>query len=442
MAGQTPRITEMRVIPVAGYDSMLLNIGGAHHPYFTRNLIILRDNTGHQGVGEAPGGETIRQTLESFRDLVVGKSLGQLKNTVYQAHTNHQAADFDTFGKGAWTFELRVNAVAALETALYDLLGQFMGVPVCDLLGPGRQRDAITVLCYLFYIGDAGKTDLPYPAAENGHDWYDLRRKKAMDTASVVRLAEAAHDRYGFEHFKLKGGVLPGAEEIETVHALHQTFPQGHINIDPNGAWTLDESIALCKGLRGVLTYVEDPCGAEQGFSGREIMAEFRRGTGLPVATNMIATNWREMCHAVMLQSVDIPLADPHFWTLSGAVQVAELCANWGLTWGCHSNNHFDVSLAMFTHVAAVAPGTPTAIDTHWIWQEGQHLTHNPLQIEKGQIRVPDAPGLGVELNMDMVEQAHALYKSMPAGGRNDALAMQYLIPGWTFDRKRPALVR
>lgn len=100
-------------------------------------------------------------------------------------------------------------------------------------------------------------------------------------------------------------------------------------------------------------------------------MAEFRRATGLPVATNMIATNWREMGHAVMLNAVDIPLADPHFWTLSGAVRVAQLCDDWGLTWGCHSNNHFDISLAMFTHVGAAAPGNPTAIDTHWIWQEG-----------------------------------------------------------------------
>ena len=219
---QTPRITEMRVIPVAGYDSMLLNIGGAHHPCFTRNLVILRDNAGHEGVGEAPGGDTICKTLESFRELVLHKSLGQIRSMVHQAHTHHQAADFDTFGKGAWTFELRVNAVAALETALYDLLGQFMGVPMCDLLGPGRQRDAITVLGYLFYIGDSGKTDLPYAAPEKGHEWYSLRRREAMDTYSVVRLAEAARDRYGFNHFKLKGGVLPGPEEIETVHALHE----------------------------------------------------------------------------------------------------------------------------------------------------------------------------------------------------------------------------
>ena len=192
-----------------------------------------------------------------------------------------------------------------------------------------------------------------------------------------------------------------------------------------------------------MLTYAEDPCGAEQGFSGREVMAEFRRATGLPVATNMIATNWREMGHAVMLNAVDIPLADPHFWTLSGAVRVAQLCDDWGLTWGCHSNNHFDISLAMFTHVGAAAPGNPTAIDTHWIWQEGDcRLTKNPLEIKHGKIAVPDAPGLGVELDWEQVQKAHEAYTRLPGGARNDAGPMQYLIPGWTFDRKRPVFGR
>lgn len=213
--------------------------------------------------------------------------------------------------------------------------------------------------------------------------------------------------------------------------------------MDPNGAWLLDEAIALCKGLNDVLTYAEDPCGAEQGFSGREVMAEFRRATGLPVATNMIATNWREMGHAVMLNAVDIPLADPHFWTLTGAVRVAQLCDDWGLTWGCHSNNHFDISLAMFTHVGAAAPGKPTAIDTHWIWQEGDcRLTKNPLEIKNGKIAVPDAPGLGVELDWEQVRKAHDAYKKLPGGARNDAGPMQYLIPGWTFDRKCPVFGR
>ncbi|HFZ2698071.1 TPA: D-galactonate transporter [Klebsiella pneumoniae] len=348
------------------------------------------------------------------------------------------------FGKGAWTFELKVNAVAALEAALLDLLGQVLNVPVCELLGPGKQRDAVTVLGYLFYIGDRQKTDLGYLDHTPGdHEWYRLRHQQALSSEAVVRLAEAAQDRYGFKDFKLKGGVLPGEQEIDTARALKKRFPDARITVDPNGAWLLDEAIALCKGLQDVLTYAEDPCGAEQGFSGREVMAEFRRATGLPVATNMIATNWREMGHAVMLNAVDIPLADPHFWTLSGAVRVAQLCDDWGLTWGCHSNNHFDISLAMFTHVGAAAPGNPTAIDTHWIWQEGDaRLTKNPLQIINGSIAVPDAPGLGVELDWEQVRRAHEAYKALPGGARNDAGPMQYLIPGWTFDRKRPVFGR
>ena len=439
----TPVITSMQVIPVAGHDSMLMNIGGAHGAYFTRNIVILKDNAGNTGVGEAPGGEVIYKTLTDAIPHVQGKQISILNKIVSQMHQGNLSSDFETFGKGAWTFELRVNAVAALEAALLDLMGKFLNVPVCELLGPGKQRDEVTVLGYLFYIGDRDATDLPYQTPETGkHDWYRLRHEKAMSTEAVVELAAAAKDRYGFKDFKLKGGVLAGETEIETVTALAKRFPDARITVDPNGAWSLDEAIRLCKNMHGILAYAEDPCGAEQGFSGREIMAEFRRATGLPVATNMIATNWREMAHTVMLNAIDIPLADPHFWTLTGAVRVAQLCNDWGLTWGCHSNNHFDISLAMFTQVGAAAPGNPTAIDTHWIWQEGQHLTKEPLQIVNGKIAVPDKPGLGVELDMDQVMKAHELHKKLPTGARNDAMAMQYLIPGWKFDRKRPCMIR
>ncbi len=258
-----------------------------------------------------------------------------------------------------------------------------------------------------------------------------------------MRLAEAAYEKYGFNDFKLKGGVLRGGEEAEAVTALAKRFPEARITLDPNGAWSLNEAIMLGKQLKDVLAYAEDPCGAEQGYSGREVMAEFRRATGMPTATNMIATDWRQMGHTLSLQSVDIPLADPHFWTMQGSVRVAQMCHDFGLTWGSHSNNHFDISLAMFTHVAAAAPGAITAIDTHWIWQEGnQRLTKEPFQIKGGMVQVPQKPGLGVELDMDQVMQANALYQKQGLGARDDAEAMQFLVPGWTYDNKRPCLVR
>jgi glucarate dehydratase len=437
-----PIITEMQVIPVAGHDSMLLNLSGAHSPFFTRNVVILKDNAGHTGVGEVPGGERIRQTLVDAQPLVIGKSIGTYNNILDSVR--QRFAECDGGGRGIQTFDLRItiHVATALESALLDLLGQFLSVPVAGLLGEGQQRTAIEVLGYLFYIGDRKKTNLPYVCALDAQDeWLRLRHEEALTPEAIVRLAEAALARYGFRNFKLKGGVLGGDEEIEAVTALAERFPDARITIDPNGAWPLQEAIRLCSNQHDVLAYAEDPCGAENGYSGREIMAEFRRATGLSTATNMIATDWRELGHALQLNAVDIPLADPHFWTMQGSVRVAQICREWGRTWGSHSNNHFDVSLAMYTHVAAAAPGRITAIDTHWIWQDGQRLTKEPFHIVGGLLRVPDKPGLGVEIDMAQIEKAHALYKTFGLGARDDAKAMQYLIPGWKFDHKRPCLV-
>jgi glucarate dehydratase len=440
---RTPSITELRVIPVAGRDSMLLNLSGAHGPFFTRNLLILTDSAGRTGVGEVPGGEKIRQTLEDARELIVGQPIGDRQRVLQQMQ--RQFADRDAGGRGQQTFDLRttIHAVTAVESALLDLLGLHLEVPVAALLGEGQQRDAVEMLGYLFFIGDRDRTDLPYarePQADNA--WFRVRHEKAMTPEAIVRLAEAAHERYGFNDFKLKGGALRAEAEIEAVKALHERFPNARVTLDPNGGWLLKDAIRLLRDLRGVVAYAEDPCGAEDGFSGREVMAEFRRATGIPTATNMVATDWRQLSHALALQSVDIPLADPHFWTMAGSVRVAQTCRDWGLTWGSHSNNHFDVSLAMFTHVGAAAPGRVTAIDTHWIWQDGQRLTKEPLRIEGGLVQVPKKPGLGVELDMAEVEKAHQLYKQHGLGARDDAQAMQYLIPGWTFNPKRPALDR
>ena len=442
MSKATPVVTGMRVVPVAGQDSMLLNLSGAHAPMFTRNVVILTDSAGHTGLGEVPGGEAIARTLEDSRELIVGQEIGTYRRLLRQVGETFAARDAG--GRGAQTFDLRVtiHAVAALECALLDLMGQFLDVPMAELLGDGQVRDAVPMLGYLFYVGEGAKTPLGYRSATTGDDWERVRDLTALDAAAIVRQGEAAQDRYGFKDFKLKGGVLRGTEEGEAIVALAQRFPDARITLDPNGAWSLREAIEVCSAIKPYLAYAEDPCGAEQGFSGREVLAEFRRATGIRTATNMIATDWRQMGHAITLQSVDIPLADPHFWTPRGSIDVAKMCARWGLTWGSHSNNHFDISLAMFTQVGAAAPGNITALDTHRIWQDGAGLTKSPPLIRNGEVKVPERPGLGVELDEAALAAAHELYRALPAGARNDAMAMQYLSPGWTFDPKRPALVR
>lgn len=440
----TPKITKMEVYPVAGKDSMLLNLSGAHAPYFTRNIVILTDDTGATGLGEVPGGDKITKALEGIKDAVIGTSLGEYKDTLLKVKNMMSGDEEDV--RGAQTFDLRtgVHVVTAIEAPLLDLLGKYLGVPVASLLGEGKQRDSVRMLSYLFYIADRKKTDLNYDSyPEADCDWYRIRHEEAMTPEAIVELAKATKEKYGFSDFKLKGGVLEGKEEMNAVKALKEAYPDARITLDPNGGWLLKDAINLCKDMHGILTYCEDPCGAEGVFSGREILAEFRRATGLPTATNMIATDWRQMAHSVALQSVDIPLADPHFWTMSGSVRVGQLCNEFGLTWGCHSNNHFDISLAMVAHTAAAVPGNINAIDTHWIWQEGiERLTKEPMKIIDGCIEIGEKPGLGIEVDMEQIMKAHKLYKENCLGGRDDAAGMQYLIKDWKFDSKRPCMVR
>lgn len=438
-----PVIQSLQAIAVAGHDRMLLNLSGAHGPYFTRNLLVLTDSDGRTGVGEVPGGDRIRRLLEESRPLLLGQPVAQVKALVNRIRERY--GDRDAKGRGAQTFDGRttIHALAAVECAVLDLLGQHLGVPMAALLGEGQQREVIPVLGYLFYCADTRLTDLPYPQASDDSDpWLASRDLPYLDATAIVRQAKLMQARYGFNDFKLKGGVLRPEQEVEAMVALREHFPQARLTLDPNGSWSLDDAVRVLRDLRHVLAYAEDPTGAENGFSGREVMAEFRRATGIPTATNMVATDWRELGHALALRAVDIPLADPHFWTPSGAVRVAQTCRDAGLAWGSHSNSHFDISLAMFTQVAAAAPGRITAIDTHWVWQDGQRLTTAPLAIREGQIAVSKAPGLGVELDWEQVDEAHRLYEQHALGDRDDSFAMQYLSPGWTFDPKRPCLLR
>ncbi|MCO8296340.1 enolase C-terminal domain-like protein [Tetragenococcus halophilus] len=441
---ELPLIKKMEVYPVAGYDSMLMNLSGAHGPYFTRNIVLLTDNSDRVGIGEVPGGEKITDTLNDCKDLVVNQSIGEYKNIVKRIKERYQ--NLDTSGRGSQTFDLRttVHVMTAVETPLLDLLGQFLQVPVAALLGDGQVREDIPFLGYLFYVGDKDKTDLPYIDHDDDSDeWGKLRRKEALTPEAIVALGKAVAKRYGFKDFKLKGGVLSGQKEMKAILSLKKEFPNARVTLDPNGAWSLEEAVELCQDKHGILTYVEDPCGAEDGFSSREIMSEFVQKTGLPTATNMVATDWRQMRHSVQLGSVTIPLADPHFWTMRGSVRVSQLCRDFGMTWGVHSNNHFDISLAMVAHTAAAAPGKINACDTHYIWQDGQALTQKPYKIENGCIHIAsDSIGLGITPNIEAIEKAHQLYRDNTLGVRDDTKAMQYLIPNWKFDNKKPSLVR
>ena len=439
-----PKIVKMEVYPVAGYDSMLLNLSGAHGPMFTRNVTIMWTDEGKTGVSEVPGGPKIENIIKGSKNLIIGTQIGDYKRVLQEIEEKY--AGVDKGGRGNQTYDERtlVHAVTAVETCFLDLLGKHFHLPVAALLGDGQQREKVGVLGYLFYVGDAKKTDLPYLQNDDNSDaWGRTRRLPHMTPESIVEEAKAAYERYGFKTFKLKGGVFDGEEEVKAIKALHKAFPDARLDLDPNGAWSLKQALHYAEEMKDDLFYIEDPCGAEDGFSGREVLSEFQKLTHMPVATNMVDTDWRQMNHALQLNSISIPLADPHFWTMEGAVRVAQLCHEFNLNWGVHSNNHFDISLAMVANTAAAAPGEVFDVDTHWIWQDGQFLTKNPYEIKDGAITVPRTnEGLGIEVDLDAVKKANKLYLDNNLGARDDSIGMQYYIKGWKFDPKRPSMVR
>ena len=174
-----PTITKMEVFPVAGHDCMELNLSGAHAPYFTRNIVILTDSTGNEGIGEVPGGEKITAALEQIKDLVIGSSIGDYKQTLNKIRA-WLAANIKDDKRGLQTFDLRVgvHVVTAVEAPLLDLLGKFLNVPAAALMGDGIQREKVQFLSYLFYVGDRKKTDLEYEEEPDADcDWYRLRHE-------------------------------------------------------------------------------------------------------------------------------------------------------------------------------------------------------------------------------------------------------------------------
>ena len=318
------KITKMEVYPVAGKDCMELNLSGAHAPFFTRNIVILHADNGDTGVGEVPGGTKITKALEECIPIVEGTNIAEYKSTLLKVKKYLDSRGEEDV-RGNQTFDLRtgVHVVTAIEAPCLDLLGKLLGVPACELLGDGQQRDKVRMLGYLFFVGDRKKTDLPYDEEPDADcEWYRIRHEEALTAEKIVAFAKATQEKYGFQDFKLKGGVLPGNEEMDVIRAMKKEFPDARIDLDPNGGWLLEEAVEYVKGMQGILTYCEDPCGAEGVYSGREIMSEFRRRTGFPTATNMIATDWREVSHSLESQAVDIILADPHFWTMSGSVRI------------------------------------------------------------------------------------------------------------------------
>lgn len=420
------RISRLRVTPVAVADPPIRNSAGVHEPYFVRAILELVATDGTVGLSETLGEPEVLRLLAKAADSVVGADPFDIERLFRRsglpevwALTNG-VPDDDVPAPGSFAGSAAAKAAAALEVAALDLQGRLLGIPVSTLLGGARRRD-VEFAGYLFY-----KFARHVDAGSPTDDWGVID-----DVDALVRSARRMVDRFGFRSLKLKGGVLEPDVEIDAMLALRREFPEHDLRIDPNAAWTVPTSIHVGTALAGIVEYLEDPTPGHAG------MAEVARALSVPLATNMVVTSFADIPAAVRSGSVDIVLADHHYWGGLRATQhLATLCAAFGLGLSMHSNSHLGVSFAAMVHVASTLPDGLRACDTHLPWLS-EDVVASPLTVLDGVVRVPETPGLGVDLDPEMLGVMHERYRSIAGRQRDDVGYMRRFVPDWEDRRPR-----
>ncbi|GAB3741240.1 enolase C-terminal domain-like protein [Nocardiopsis nanhaiensis] len=386
------RIEFITVTPIAFPDPPLLSAAGAHEPLALRAVVQVHTTSGYVGLGECHGSAALLRDIETVAGELVGIKISDIavarqRAAILLAHTR---AD---------------RAFSPLEVGMLDAFGQCLGVRVVDLLG-GEVRDQVEFCGYLFYKWSS------HLDVDHEDCWGAV-----ASSEDVVALARVMYDRYGFRSWKLKGGVHTIGEELEAVRALRVAFPESSIRIDPNCRWTLDSSYEVAEQLSGIVDYLEDPC------NGLANMARLKESSPVPLATNMLAEDFAKHMEVLQTGAADIVLLDHHVvGGLQRAVVLSQICQAWGLRTAMHSNSHLGISLAAMTHLAATVSSEVYSNDTHYPWNEKHDILQGgPLQINEGILRVPEGPGLGVQLDEDLLGEAHERYLASNIRERRDS---------------------
>ncbi len=412
-------IAAVRVTPIAINDPPLLNAAGVHEPFGLRSIIEVVGANGMIGLGETYGDAPVLSLLMGTKESLVGLSAFDLNGLwarvmahAPQTKTGHVEMEL---APGSLGSNLVNSAFSAFEVAFLDLQARTLGIPMVELLG-GAVRNKVAYSAYLFYKWDAS-VDPEYAPDPYG---------EAVNPQQIVRQARQMIDQHGFESIKLKAGVFDPEEEADAILALNAAFPKHQLRIDPNSNWTMKTSLRVAEKLAGCLEYYEDPTPTLEG------MAELHKATGLPLATNMVVTNWAELRRSVELNSVQILLSDHHYWGGLRATQaLARTCQAFGLGLSMHSNSHLGISLMAMTHLAASVHHLTYACDTHYPWQSDEILVGGKVPITGGCVHLTDKPGLGIELDREKLAELHEAYQRCRIRTRNDVAQMQRYRPGW-----------
>ena len=416
------RISRVTITPVAFADPPLLNSVGVHEPFALRAVIEVATDEGLTGLGETYADEKHLAALHAAAAAIEGADVyrtEEIYRRVQAVALSQTTGPDTTIASGLIGHSAATDRVfSPFEVACLDIQGRAAGRPVADLLG-GAVRDEVPFSAYLFYKWAA------HPDAEPD-GWGE-----ALDPDGIVAQARRMVDGYGFSALKLKGGVFPPGQEAEAIRALRRAFPDLPLRLDPNAAWTPATAIEVARDLDGVLEYLEDP---SPGIDG---MAEVARAAPMPLATNMCVVAFEHLPPAISADAVQVVLSDHHYWGgLRRSRLLAGICETFGLGLSMHSNSHLGVSLAAMVHLAAATPNLSYACDTHWPWKTEDVIAGEPLVFTNGAVRVPDAPGLGVELDRDALARLHEQYLACGLRNRDDTGYMRRIVPG--YERKQP----
>ena len=430
------RITGLTLHPIAIADPPLRSSYGLHAPFALRTIVELHTDSGLTGIAETYGGNGPLAALEAVRDRVVGMDPFQLAG-LWRDLQHDALSDATAPGGRTQTYlvpgenplDRHARTFAAIEIACLDLIGKAVGKPVCDVIG-GRVRGAVSFSAYLFYKHAGG--------GGMGSDAREDEYGEVLDPSACVRECRQMIAKYGFREIKLKGGVLDPEIEIASIRALRREFgPSCPLRMDPNCAWSVNTSVHVGRELRKELSgggYLEDPCATLEG------MGEVRRcllaeNNQTPLASNVAVTSFADVPRARDLDAVQIVLSDPHYWGGMRNMQyLSHLTAVLGMGLSMHSNSHLGVSLMAMAHAAAACPNLTYGCDTHYPWQteRDEVVAGGRVPIVDGCVRIPDKPGLGVDLDHDQLARGRERYSKIPYRKRDDEAEMRkHVDPGW-----------
>jgi len=392
-----PRITDLKATSVTvPLEAPLRHANGAHWGRFVRTLVEVETDVGIVGLGElGGGGESAEQAIYGLKPYLVGADPFDL-----------EGLRFNICNPTASLYNNRTQIHAAVEFACLDIMGKFLDVPVCDLLG-GRLRDEVDFASYLFFR---------YPDKSSGKG----------EVRTVDQLVSHALDlkaRYGFRSHKLKGGVFHPDYEVEAFRALAEAVGGDSVRYDPNGSLSVEQAIRFAKRIEDLNNdYLEDPA---WGLNG---MRSVRSRTRIPLATNTVVVNFEQLACNVLNPAVDVILLDTTFWGgIRPCIKAAGVCETFQLGVAVHSSGELGVQLATMLHLGAVLPNLVFSADAHYHHLVDDIIQGGKMPYHNGRISVPSGPGLGVDLDREKLREYAELYKEL-GGYRYDRDPGR---PGW-----------